>query len=49
LDLKTECAVNEARRIIADISAIQTAFPIGFGLMAAEIRSWNMPKAGGAD
>lgn len=41
LERKTECAVREARRVIGNIKAIETAFPIGFGLMAAEIRSWK--------
>jgi hypothetical protein len=40
LELETDCAVKEARRIISDLSAIETAFPIGFGLMAKEVRSW---------
>ncbi len=40
LELATQCAVTEARRIIQNLSAIETAFPIGFGLMAQEIRSW---------
>jgi hypothetical protein len=41
LELETECATKEARRIINNINAIETAFPIGFGLMASEIRSWK--------
>lgn len=41
LELETECAETEARRIIGNIKAIETAFPIGFGLMASEIRSWK--------
>ncbi len=41
LKLETECATREARRIINNINAIETAFPIGFGLMASEIRSWK--------
>ena len=40
VELQTECAVREARRIITDMNAIETAFPTGFGLMAREIRSW---------
>jgi hypothetical protein len=40
LELETECAVREARRIIANLQAILSAFPAGFGLMAEEIRSW---------
>jgi hypothetical protein len=40
LELETECAVREARRIIGNIKAIEDAFPAGFGLMAREIRSW---------
>lgn len=43
LELETKRAVEEARRIIQDLSAIETAFPVGFGLMANEIRSWR-PK-----
>jgi hypothetical protein len=40
LELETERAVREARRIIQEIKAIEAAFPVGFGLMAQEIRSW---------
>jgi hypothetical protein len=43
LELETECAVREARRIIRDIKAIETAFPAGFGLMAKEVRTWTAP------
>lgn len=41
LERETECAVREARRIIANIGAIESAFPAGFGAMASEIRSWK--------
>ncbi len=41
LELETECAVAEARRILEDLKAIETAFPAGFGSMAKEIRSWK--------
>jgi hypothetical protein len=41
LELETEHALNEARRIIQNMKAIETAFPAGFGLMAQEIRSWT--------
>src|SRR5437773_2099599 len=40
LELATECAVKEARRVVSNLAAIETAFPIGFGLMAQQIRSW---------
>jgi hypothetical protein len=40
LELETECAVNEARRLIQDIEVLEAAFPVGFGLMARVIRSW---------
>jgi hypothetical protein len=40
LEHETECAVNEARRIIQDLTVLETAFPNGFGLMAQQIRSW---------
>jgi hypothetical protein len=43
LEHETECAVTEARRIIQNIPAIETAFPVGFGLMAKEIGSWSGP------
>jgi hypothetical protein len=43
IEVLTECAVREARRIIADMKAIERAFPVGFGLMAREIRSWVAP------
>ena len=41
LEHETNLAEIEARRIIRDITAIEKAFPIGFGLMANEIRSWK--------
>ena len=41
IEHETECAERESRRIVANMEAIQTAFPIGFGLMAQEIRSWK--------
>jgi hypothetical protein len=41
LELETDLAVAAARRIIRDIKAVSTAFPVGFGLMAHEIRSWK--------
>jgi len=41
LEQEKECAVREARRLIGNIGIIETAFPMGFGLMAAEIRSWK--------
>ena len=44
LEKETECAIREARRIIADISRIEAAFPVSFGLMAKEIRSWAPQK-----
>ena len=43
IEHETDCAVKEARRVIANIAAIEAAFPVGFGLMAAEIRSWLAP------
>jgi hypothetical protein len=41
LELETECAVREARRVIGDMKAIENAFPVGFGVMAREIGSWR--------
>jgi hypothetical protein len=41
LEHETECAKTEARRIIGNLSVIESAFPIGFELMAQEIRSWK--------
>jgi hypothetical protein len=43
LELETKCAVREARRIISDLKVIETTFPIGFGLMAQQIRTWVTP------
>lgn len=40
LELETARAMEEARRIIGNMKAIEIAFPDGFGLMAKEIRSW---------
>jgi hypothetical protein len=40
LEHETQCAMNEARRIIQDLKTIENAFPTGFGPMAQEIRSW---------
>jgi hypothetical protein len=44
LEYETKCAVENVRRIIADVRAIEVAFPIGFGLMAEEIRSWSKAR-----
>ena len=44
LELETDRAEKEARRIIRDIKAIENQFPVGFGLMAQEIRSWKAPR-----
>ena len=41
LEHETECAVKEARRVIADMNALESAFPAGFGSMASIIRSWK--------
>lgn len=41
LELETERAQEEVRRIIANLNAMETAFPGGFGSMAREIRSWK--------
>lgn len=40
LELETERACEEAKRICNDLSRIEAAFPIGFAYMAAEIRTW---------
>ena len=39
VELATQRALEEARRIIADVRVLENAFPAGFGLMAGEIRS----------
>jgi hypothetical protein len=44
LEVETECAVKEARRIIQTIKVIDDAFPAGFGPMANEIRSWKVQQ-----
>ncbi|MBL8879748.1 MAG: hypothetical protein JNG88_11570 [Phycisphaerales bacterium] len=33
--------VNHAQKVIEDLDAFEAAFPMGFGLMAAEIRKWK--------
>jgi hypothetical protein len=40
IERETEIAIREARRIITNMTVIETAFPAGFGMMAKEIRSW---------
>ena len=40
LEKATEIAVREARRLIQKVTALEAAFPVGFGLMAREIRLW---------
>jgi hypothetical protein len=37
--------VTETRRLLRDVTAIETAFPAGFGLMARTIRSWTARQA----
>jgi hypothetical protein len=44
LEHMTERALTEARRIAQNMKLIETAFPVGFGLMAQEIRSWIAPR-----
>lgn len=43
IELETECAVREARRIIENdlLNDLENAFPHGFGSLASEIRSWK--------
>jgi hypothetical protein len=43
IDLETECAVKEVKRIIESelLENLQKDFPYGFGSMAHEIRSWK--------
>ena len=43
-EMMTECAVREARRIIANLKCIEDAFPAGFGSMAQEMRTWIQRK-----
>lgn len=43
IELETERAKEEARRIVDNIAAIELAFSAGFGSMAREICSWK-PK-----
>jgi hypothetical protein len=38
---ETECAVSEARRVAANISALLTAFPVGFGSLHREVSGWG--------
>ncbi|GIW79029.1 MAG: hypothetical protein KatS3mg105_0836 [Gemmatales bacterium] len=40
LELETKCAKQEARRLMSMMTALESAFPVGFGLMAQEMRSW---------
>jgi hypothetical protein len=42
LEREIERAESEARRIVRDLTVIEAAFPVGFGLMAQEIRSWSV-------
>ncbi|HEY2827590.1 MAG TPA: hypothetical protein VGJ04_08325 [Pirellulales bacterium] len=41
IELQTQRAIDESRRVIGNLPAIETAFPMGFGFMASEIRSWK--------
>ena len=40
---KTERAVIEAKRVIRNLTEIETRFPSGFRTMAQEIRTWRPP------
>jgi hypothetical protein len=44
IELETRRMIEEARRIGPIIDEMASAFPIGFGLMAREIRSWVSAK-----
>ena len=42
LKLETKCLVEQARNLLAreQLQLLETCFPIGFGSLAAEVRSW---------
>lgn len=48
IELETEVAVREARRVCKQIGTLEAFFPDGFGPMAQEIRSWRAPPQPGA-
>ena len=40
LQLETLLAIEEATRLVADLSVIEKKFPVGFGHFAQTIRQW---------
>lgn len=40
LEVERERAIDEAKRLILDLNALEDAFPNGFGSLARSIRSW---------
>lgn len=40
LDLETDCAVREARRLAANMAPFEVSFPAGFGALARDVRGW---------
>lgn len=40
LELETARAIEEAERLLADLDALEAAFPNGFGLFAQSVRLW---------
>jgi ribosomal protein L29 len=37
---ETACATSKARDVARDIAALERIFPIGFGSLAMELRTW---------
>ncbi|MCG3128489.1 MAG: hypothetical protein CHACPFDD_03378 [Phycisphaerae bacterium] len=41
LELATKCAVEHCERVARTIGELENAFPVGFGAVAAEVRTWR--------
>ncbi len=44
LDLSRERAAEEATRVAGEIGRLEKHFPVGFGHLAREVRSWAEPR-----
>jgi len=40
LELETECAIREARRLVQNLPQFEDFFPHGFGNLARQVRTW---------
>lgn len=47
LERETHRAVEEARRLLADLDGLEQHFPLGFGTLARDVRAWRYSRPDG--